>query len=795
MNNAFGNAAGEAVPYLSYALALRNFAENPAQAMGTMVGTYAGQIVGSYLGPIGSFIGGTVGGMIGGALGNMLGQGDPPPPPEGAAHFSWDANGHIQHTLDYSQSGGGDVASRLATSVQSLLEQAVQIINEKTSGTENDKALNPFLMPRVGFSGGSTWIEVSLPDGNTVRENIHTETIATRLIELLDANGGLAPAWQVQTEQVRWQHAQEQVQELQAQRDALVTITVSHKKDGSITVQSIHPGQEARYAELDAQLNQAQQRLSELPSEFRLGIGKQAAVADAAYAIQGNAVESADFKSQRFGVLVVHVGDNPAVQSHTAALSQVLRDIENDSYFEKTEWIAAKDGAGNAQGLLVLDFDQNGLIETRDILNLGGNMGQDGNPTAEAALATQYAHLQRNNVEWLDVNGDGQLTASDPAFAAIKLWIDVNQDGQMQAGEEQSLAAQHISSINFRTGEITYADGHSDALTATTLKADTDGVKLTEIKVVNPDGTLRTLDAGTVLEHEGYQGKVQITDAGGTRWVSQRTQTYEHQAKRTGDWEGTAEQEAHRHGGGNVAGSPTETTATAVTAFGPVLSKPNVITYSTVSEGSARLVSNSTSTNTTATNSTSRPADVRIVFVPTTQTSATKELQVVTGSMIESSQSLLFGAGANAGLGVLAAVGMGAVQSAQAAEQLPTGERWGERWGTRKCQHHAPCCQQQQHLYIHAWRRQYQHKHIHSHIQASGLGGVPCVAAASAKLNPHHDSTKHGYSQHGAHSRRAAKHHFCLCNGFGECACTGDTDQSPCLCHIYAGGGARGDAR
>ena len=107
-------------------------------------------------------------------------------------------------------------------------------------------------MPRVGFSGGSTWIEVSLPDGNTVRENIHTETIATRLIELLDANGGLAPAWQVQTEQVRWQHAQEQVQELQAQRDALVTITVSHKKDGSITVQSIHPGQEARYAELDA---------------------------------------------------------------------------------------------------------------------------------------------------------------------------------------------------------------------------------------------------------------------------------------------------------------------------------------------------------------------------------------------------------------------------------------------------------------------------------------------------------------------------------------------------------------
>ncbi len=34
MNQAFGNtAAGEAVPYLSYALAIRNFSNNPEQAM------------------------------------------------------------------------------------------------------------------------------------------------------------------------------------------------------------------------------------------------------------------------------------------------------------------------------------------------------------------------------------------------------------------------------------------------------------------------------------------------------------------------------------------------------------------------------------------------------------------------------------------------------------------------------------------------------------------------------------------------------------------------------------------
>jgi len=43
MNQAFGNtAAGEAVPYLSYALAIRNFEDNPEQALMTMAGTYVG---------------------------------------------------------------------------------------------------------------------------------------------------------------------------------------------------------------------------------------------------------------------------------------------------------------------------------------------------------------------------------------------------------------------------------------------------------------------------------------------------------------------------------------------------------------------------------------------------------------------------------------------------------------------------------------------------------------------------------------------------------------------------------
>jgi hypothetical protein len=350
--------------------------------------------------------------------------------------------------------------------------------------------------------------------------------------------------------------------------------------------------------------------------------------------------------------------------------------------------------------VLTLDFNSDGVIQTRDILNLGGNTNTD-NPTDEAQLAQANADQQRNNVAWLDADGDGQVTAHDPAFAAIKLWIDINQDGVQQSNEASGLSSQHISSINFKTGEVTYEDGHTDALTAQTLKADTEGVKFTQINEVNPYGTLHTLGAGTVLEHEGYQGKVQITDEGGTRWASEREQTYEQQAKRTSDWEGTAEQDAHRHGGGNVDGAPTQTTATGATDFGPVKTS-TTITQSTVTEGDARVASDAltrapqtqpnaqntvtagdsriksnaatpnTSTTNTTTNNTARPADTRIVFVPTSQTSVQSEMQAVTDSMIENSQSLLFGAGANAGLGVLAAVGMGAVQSAQATEQRPT---------------------------------------------------------------------------------------------------------------------------
>ncbi len=288
LDGALNSAAGSSgVPYVGVALALNNFEANPAQSIGTLVGMYFG-------GPLGGVVGGFVGGAIGGALG--FGDDDPPPPPEGAVHFSWDESGHIQHTVDFDQSGGGGAADSVAASVQTMLQSLVDAHNAQNAGTADDIAINPYLMPRVGFSSGGAWMEVVLPDGTAVREGINQDSFAQRLLAVLQDNGGIAPAWQVQTQQLHYQQA---LQEGQSQEQA------------------------------------------EAP--LHLGAGGQAYAGDEAFSLQGNADESGDFKSQTFGALVVHLGDNPEVQAAQTQLTQVLRDVEGDGYFEQTQAVAAND--------------------------------------------------------------------------------------------------------------------------------------------------------------------------------------------------------------------------------------------------------------------------------------------------------------------------------------------------------------------------------------------------------------------------------------------------------------------
>ncbi|MBC7917988.1 MAG: hypothetical protein H7Y28_09280, partial [Rhodoferax sp.] len=158
-------------------------------------------------------------------------------------------------------------------------------------------------------------------------------------------------------------------------------------------------------------------------------------------AIQNQATQSADGKSQSYGAMVVHVQGNAdldeAIQQvastqQTAGDSVVYRNADGDAYLEKTQWVDATDAHGNAQGLLVLDLNANGVVETGDILG---------------------------DMHWLDISKDGVIDARDPAFAAIKLWVDINQDGVLQVGEGQNLQSLQITGFDLATGQVLYEDG------------------------------------------------------------------------------------------------------------------------------------------------------------------------------------------------------------------------------------------------------------------------------------------------------------------------------------------------
>ena len=241
-----------------------------------------------------------------------------PPPPVGSAHFSWDADGQIQHTIDHNQSGGGVAADQAAASVQALLEQVVQMVNEanaqKTGDHSHDVAINPYLLPRIHFSGNHAWMEVTQADGSTTHEGIGQEGFAERLISILQDNGGLAPAWQVATVQGHWAQAQEELADLRAQ------LSEAQKTESP------------QAAQIQQQIDARQQALDH---ELHAGKGGHAYAGNEAYSLQGNAAESADFKTQDFGVLVVHisqhVAQNPGVQASAQALDQTLENIQKQA--------------------------------------------------------------------------------------------------------------------------------------------------------------------------------------------------------------------------------------------------------------------------------------------------------------------------------------------------------------------------------------------------------------------------------------------------------------------------------
>lgn len=182
--------------------------------------------------------------------------------------------------------------------------------------------------------------------------------------------------------------------------------------------------------------------------------------------------------------------------------ANVYFDHDGDGVLTKTGW------AGKNDALLVWDRNANGSIDT------GAELFGDFTVLPNGTLAPNgFAALAA-----LDLNGDGIIDASDPAFAELKLWRDASQDGVSQGGEFITLADAGIVSLNLantlknqnlangnqlsREGSFTRADGSTAAMGEFRLAADTFSTQFAEaIEVPEALKTLPTMGgAGNVRE-------------------------------------------------------------------------------------------------------------------------------------------------------------------------------------------------------------------------------------------------------------------------------------------------------
>ncbi|MGD1919856.1 MAG: hypothetical protein ACFCAD_13775 [Pleurocapsa sp.] len=116
--------------------------------------------------------------------------------------------------------------------------------------------------------------------------------------------------------------------------------------------------------------------------------------------------------------------DGDGIELTSLENSEVYFDIDGDGFREKTGWLKSDDG--------LLVFDRNGDGYINDISELFGNQTTGG-----------FSELQE-----LDSNNDGQITAADTNFANLQVWRDFDGDGRSDVNELFTLDELTITKID-----------------------------------------------------------------------------------------------------------------------------------------------------------------------------------------------------------------------------------------------------------------------------------------------------------------------------------------------------------
>ena len=233
-------------------------------------------------------------------------------------------------------------------------------------------------------------------------------------------------------------------------------------------------------------------------------------------------------------------------------------DVDNDGFMELTEWVGSK------EAILGLDRNGDGVLNTAEELFSGGEL-------SDAAENLGFGRLA-----FFDANKDGKLDALDPYFKSFKLWLDINGDARTGVGELYGLAETGVKSIDVGTGGVSFTDGQTIALQKTQLSADVRGVAVSGVS--DGKGGVR---AGQYMVHqEGKDAELNLT-ADASSDLSGILKLFKPNSNLSDIEKAELKALANKYGvdlsnpaallglggGGNMAGGPSSTTATAADVF------------------------------------------------------------------------------------------------------------------------------------------------------------------------------------------------------------------------------------
>lgn len=239
-------------------------------------------------------------------------------------------------------------------------------------------------------------------------------------------------------------------------------------------------------------------------------------------------------------------------------LGRARLDVDNDGYIELTEWVGSKEA--------ILGIDRNG----------DGRLGDASELLTGGELSDAAEGLGTKRLAFFDANKDGKLDALDPYFQSFKLWLDINGDARSGVGEVYGLGEAGVRQIDVASGAVTFTDGQTLALQRTQLAADALGVAVAAVS----DGQGGVLPGQFTVQVEGREAELNLTaDAatdlsailklvrpGADLSAAERAQLVALAQKYGVDLNDPAAL-LGLGGGGNMAGSPTSTTATAGDVF------------------------------------------------------------------------------------------------------------------------------------------------------------------------------------------------------------------------------------